>query len=202
MSFIKEILGIAETTDTIQTKRGNIVTMSEESSSAKAIDYITDGGDYITFQQYAQEIKQEIIDLDYINQEMVFCALIKFGIIEKRSTNSYIPPTDVYEKMKKKDGAVTLDYYRKKSNASGTTFGFDLDSINRLNNTHKINIVTLLQTLEDELDTAMEEAKDFGEYLKQKHRESDRGGKPSVHMEVRALFDVTKKRLIRKHLEC
>ena len=202
MSYVRELLGLTKVTDTIETERGNIVTMSEESTSSKAIDYVTDGGDYITFQQYAQEIKQEIVDLDYINQEMVFCALIKFGIIEKRATNSYIPPSETYEKMKGKDGLVTCDYYRRKSNSLGTTFGFDLDSVNQLNNAYKLKVVTLLQELEDALDAAMEEAKEFGDYLKQKHRESDKGGKPSVHMEVRALFEVQKKKLIRQHLEC
>jgi len=200
MSFITEVLGLARK-DTVTTKGGNEISISQEATAAKAIEYATDGGNYITFQQYAQDIKGEIIDINHITQEMIFCALIKFKIIEKRATNSYIPPSEIYEQMKGKDGQDTIGFYRKRSGTNGTGFGFDLETINQLNNEYKAKIVDLVQELEDKLDIAEDEAKEFGEYLRQKHRETKQG-KPSVHMEVKALFEVSKRKLIKQYLEC
>lgn len=203
MNPLKEVMDLITSSTKTETPEGRLIEIDEESTIKTAVDYTTDEGQYITFQQYTEDVLSEIIDIDYVNQRMVFCAMIKLGIIQKRSEGSYIPPTEVYEQLKGKDGLDTVGFYRKKSNSKGgLTFGFDIDNIHKLNIQYKASLVDMIQSLEDELDSAFARAEEFTEILKNFKRSSGQTGKISVHLEKKAYFEQEKRRLVRKHLDC
>lgn len=202
MTFIKDILGLARTEDPVETPNGNIIHIGEEKTQATVTGEITDDGKYMQFQAYYADIKGEIKELDHLTQEMYFCILVKNGILQKRGS-AYIPPEEIYEQMKGKDGLESVGIYRKKSLSKGVTFGFDYENVGDLNKEHKPMIVDALQEVEDLLDQALEEAKEIGEMLKIKHRQDpEKFGKPNIHKKIKALFEVSKKEIMHKYLSC
>ena len=202
MSFLKDMLSIATHEDKVITPDGNTISMGSEETQAVVTADITDNGTYLQFQAYWADIKGEILELDHLTQEMYFCTLQKLNLVQKRG-NAYIPPEEVYLKMKGKEGLDCYDIYRKKSTARGLTFGFDYEQVGTINSKYKAKIVDILQAVENELDEALEEAQEIGEMLKEKHRnDPSKRGKATVYNKVKALFEVTKREIIHKHLEC
>lgn len=202
MSYLKDMFTLAKHEDKISTPEGNVISVGSEETMATVTSSITDDGTFLQFQAYWADIKTEIVDNDHLTQEMYFCALIKLGLLQKRGS-AYLPPEEIYEKMKGKKGIAVSSFYRKKSNAKGISFGFDYENVGSLNSQHKPAIVDLLQSLEDDLDDALDEAKEFGKFMKEKHRnDPTKSGKATTWNRVRAIFDVSKRELMHKHLGC
>jgi len=202
MSFLKDVLGLSKNGPMEQTQNGIMVSTGEESTASNVVKHTSDDGQFLQFQSYFADIKPEIIDNDHIHQDIYFCALVKMGILQKRG-NSYLPPESIYQQMKNSDGLKQVSFYRKKSNSSGTSFGFDYDSIGDFNKKHKVKLIDLLQEVETALDEAMDEAVEIAEMIKERHRLNPlKTGKISTHKKRNAIFNESKKEILLDKLSC
>jgi len=202
MGFLKNVLGLSTEGPMEESATGTLVSVGEESTASNAVSHMSDDGTFLQFQSYFADIKPEIIDNDHIHQDIYFCALVKIDILQKRG-NSYLPPEEIYQQMKGSNGLKQLSFYRKKSNSSGSSFGFDYDSIGDFNKKHKIELIDLLQEVETALDEAMTEAVEIAEMIKERHRLNPlKTGKISTHKKRDALFNESKKEILLDKLSC
>jgi len=189
--------------ETVQTEGGDLlIDTNPEKPIYDAIEKITDDGEYITFSDYWENVKADLIEVDHVNLSLYMCALVKLGIVQKIG-NAYVPPNGTFTRMRGSDGEVEVGIYRKKQNAKGQTFGFAVSQMEKINKTIKPKIVKLLQEVETRLDLAKEEAEAVGEVLKERWRKDpNKTGKPRVYHKVKAVFEEEKRSIIQELLGC
>ena len=202
MSFLKDILGLSKKGPVAPLNTGTMVGIGEEETSSTVVGHISDNGTFLQFQAYFSDIRPEIVENDHIHQGIYFCALVKLGILQKRG-NAYLPPEEIFTQMAGPNGLQQVSFYRKKSNTSGTSFGFDYDSIGQFNTKHKVELIDLLQEVEDALDIAWEEANDIAAMLKERHRANpNKSGKASTHRKRDLMFKDDKAEILKQILGC
>jgi len=210
MGFFNELIGLGRSGEPSAQSNNGLVSISSENTASSAIERMTDGGEYMTFDSYWEDIRPELRDVDHIGQKEYYCALIKLGIAQKRG-NSFLPPEEHYSIMKNQNGLLESSFYRKRTTKKiidGVetiipieSYGLSFERIGDFNTTHKIDIINTLQSLEDELDDAWEEAEAIAEVLKERWR-ATKPGKPRVMDRVKAMFKADRTRIIHEHLGC
>ncbi len=200
----------------VTSPKGNLVQTSAEDTMSNIILHKTDGGEYITFQDWWADIQQNLRDKDghgelHINQTIYFCALVYFGLVEKIN-GQYLPPKEVLKQLRTQKGGEYELYYRRKGNAeSSGCYGLSFATLQAFNTEHKDKMIDMLLLIEQELDLAWAEAEEIASIMTERkfhsrHAELFTGTDSFIDVTPSAtqsaVFKVRRQQIIQYYLKC
>ena len=152
---------------------------------------------YSPFSSWYGKVKESLDSSNEITESIFFQALEHIGAISRNGSQT-LPPKDIYEVMKGRDGMVKNSWYCKKnSNIAGTyveSYGICLDEIDHFEKKYLKPMLHILNSIETQVTAETEYA---AEWLKNRKEKSPRTKYKRLSAQAKSIVREAKEYIIR-----